>query len=190
MGISISESTDVFHVPFASPNNDGTPEASFVDIKAHPEWIPVLPSCVGWPEVQSLLKVINAEKSPLMSLAADQAFATTNPPNPQAVLTSFVVMCLAEPSNQDKPTLRSMADLLQTRIDELMHRASHALRQRLDVQIRLELQPTHFHLHGIEGWSLMVMTSVYANETREARHIWGIVLQMLETALQAYHDER
>ncbi len=34
------------------------------------------------------------------------------------------------------------------------------------------------------------MKYVYANETREARHIWGIVLQMLETAFQAYHHER
>lgn len=190
MGISISESTNVFHVPFSSPNNDGTPEAVFVDVKARPEWIPVLPSCVGWPELQSLLKVINAPQSPLMSLAAAQDFVTGHPSDRQSVLVSFVVLCLAEPSDQDRPAMRSMADFLRARIDELMHNTSDALGQRLDVEIRLELQPTRFHLHQVDGWSLTVMTSVRADETQEARKIWGVVLRVLETALQAYYEER
>jgi len=188
MGISISESTNVFHVPFSSFNNDGIPEDGFVDLKAHPEWIPVLPSCIGWPEMQSFLKVINAPKSPLMSLAAAQNFITGDPSGSQ--LTSFVVLCLAEPSDRDKPVIWSMADFLRARIDELMHEASNILRKRLDVEIRLELQPTRFHLHGVEGWSLTVMTSVCADETQEARKIWGIVLRVMETALQAYSEER
>ncbi len=187
MGISISESTNVFHVPFSSPNNDGTPEAGFVDVKAHPEWIPVLPSCIGWPETQSLLKLINAPESPLMSLAAAQHFVAGSPANRQ--LASFVVLCFADPSDRDKSAIRNMADFLRARIDELMHVASDRLEQRLDVEIRLELQPTRFHLHGVDGWSLAVMTSVCADETHEARKIWGIVLRVLETALQAYYEE-
>ena len=186
MGISFSESTDVFHVPFSSFNNDGTPEDGYVDVKAHPEWIPVLPSCLGWPETQSLLTVINAPTSPLMSLAAAQNFIAGDP----SQLTSFVVMCPAEPSEQDKPVIKSLADFLRARIDELMHEASHALGQRLDVEIRLELQPTRFHLHGLDGWSLMVMTYVCADDIREARKLWGMVLRVMETALQAYWDER
>ena len=187
MGISVSESTDFFHVPFSSSNNDGTPEDGFVDVKAHPEWIPVLPSCLGWPETQGLLKVINASNSPLMSLAAAQNIIAGDPSRSQ--LTSFVVMCLAEPSEQDKPVIKRLADFLRARIDELMHEASHALGQRLDVEIRLELQPTRFHLHGLDGWSLMVMTYVCADDIREARKLWGMVLRVMETALQAYWDE-
>ena len=34
------------------------------------------------------------------------------------------------------------------------------------------------------------MTFVYEDLTQEARPIWGIALQALETALQAYCDER
>ena len=188
MGISIAESTDVFHVPFSSFNNDGTPEDGYVDLKAHPEWIPVLPSCLGWPEMQSLLKFINAPNSPMMSLAAAQHFVPGDASMSQ--LTSFVVLCPAEPSKQDKPAMRSLADFLRARIDELMHTVSHVLKQRLDVEIRLELQPTRFHLHGLDGWSLMVMAYVCADDIREARKIWGMVLQVLETALQAYWDER
>lgn len=188
MGISIAESTNVFHVPFSSFNNDGTPEDGFIDLKAHPEWIPVLPSCIGWPEMQSFLTVINAPNSPWMSLAAAQNFLTDDPSKSQ--LTSFFVICMAEPSEQDKPAMMSLADFLRSRIDELMHAASQALGQRLDVEIRLELQPTRFHLHGLDGWSLMVMAYVCADDIREARKIWGTVLQVLETALQAYWDER
>ncbi len=47
MGIDIAEQTETFHVPFGSPNSESTPETSYVDVKAHPEWIPVLPSCLG-----------------------------------------------------------------------------------------------------------------------------------------------
>ncbi len=188
MGISIAESTDVFHVPFSSSNNDGTPEDGYVDVKAHPEWIPVLPSCLGWPETQSLLTVINAPNSPLMSLAAAQNFIAGDPSRSQ--LTSFVVVCPVEPSEQDKPVIKSLADFLRARIDELMHEASHALKQRLDVEIRLELQPTRFDLYGVDGWSLMVMTYVCADEIREARKIWGVVLRVLEAALLAYWEER
>ena len=188
MGISVSESSDVFHVPFSSFNNDGTPEDGYVDLKAHPEWIPVLPSCLGWPEMQSLLKFINAPDSPMMSLAAAQHFVPGD--SSMSQLTSFVVLCPAEPSEQDKPAMKNLADFLRARIDELMHTASHALKQRLDVEIRLELQPTRFHLHGVDGWSLMLMTYVRADEIREARKIWGVVLRVLETALLAYWEER
>lgn len=188
MGISIAENTDVFHVPFSSFNNDGTPEDGYVDLKAHPEWIPVLPSCLGWPEMQSLLKVINVTNSPMMSLAAAQNVISGDSSGSQ--LTSFVVMCMANPSEQDKPAMRSLADFLRATIDEFMHEASHALGQRLDVEIRLELQPTRFHLHGVDGWSLMVMTYVRADEIREARKIWGVVLRVMEAALLAYWEER
>lgn len=175
-------------MPFSSFNNDGTPEDGYVDLKAHPEWIPVLPSCLGWPEMQSLLKVINTPHSPMMSLAAAQNFISGDPSKSQ--LTSFVVTCMANPSEQDKPAMRNLADSLRVQIDELMHEASQTLRQRLDVEIRLELQPTRFHLHGIDGWSLMVMTYVCAGEVREARQIWGMVLRILEAALRAYWDGR
>ena len=187
MGISVSESSNVFHVPFSSFNNDGTPEDGFVDLKAHPEWIPVLPSCLGWPEMQSLLQVINAPHTPLMSLAAAQHFVPGDSSRSQ--LASFVVLCPAEPFEQDKRVIKSLADFLRARIDELMHEASRALKQRLEVEIRLELQPTRFHLHGLDGWSLMVMTYVCADDIREARKLWGMVLRVMETALQAYWDE-
>ena len=115
MGISVSESSNVFHVPFSSFNNDGTPEDGFVDLKAHPEWIPVLPSCIGWPEMQSLLHVINAPQTPLMSLAAAQHFVPGD--SSMSRLTSFVVLCPAEPSEQDKPAMKNLADFLRARID-------------------------------------------------------------------------
>ena len=188
MGISVSESSNVFHVPFSSFNNDGTPEDGFVDLKAHPEWIPVLPSCIGWPEMQSLLHVINAPQTPLMSLAAAQHFVPGD--SSMSRLTSFVVLCPAKPSEQDKPAMKNLADFLRVRIDELMHAASQALKQRLDVEIRLELQPTRFHLHGVDGWSLMVLTYVCADEIREARKIWGVVLRVLERALPTYWEGR
>jgi len=71
-----------------------------------------------------------------------------------------------------------------------MQKASDVLGQRPDIETRLELQPARFHLYGIDGWSLTMMTAVCANEPDAARKIWGLVLRVLETALQAYDDER
>jgi hypothetical protein len=109
MGIDIAEQTETFHVPFGSPNSNGTPEASYVDVKAHPEWIPVLPSCLGWPETQTLLTIINSPISPFMSLAADQGFTWAEAVERHRVLTSFVAVCFADVSLNTKGMLKKAA---------------------------------------------------------------------------------
>ncbi len=96
MGIRIAESPATFHVPYGPLNSDGTPEASFVDLKTHPEWVPVIEPCLGWPETRELLQSINSPTSPLMSLAASQGFTSPGQPEFQVVLTSFVTLCYAE----------------------------------------------------------------------------------------------
>ncbi len=188
MGIYIAEQTETFHVPFGSPNSEGTPEASYVNVKAHPEWIPVLPSCVGWPETQALLKIINSPTSPFMSLAADQGFTWGEAVERQMVLTSFVTLCFADVSLNTKEPIRELAQELQHRLDDLLQRTSNKLGQRLYVQIRLELQPTRFHDHEIEGWSLMILMATSANEKRLARYTWGLGMTALQTAMKDYNS--
>jgi hypothetical protein len=75
MAIVVSEGTSLFHVPYGPSISDGSLEASFIDLKTHPNLIPVLPPCMGWPETQELLQLVNAPRSPFMSLAADQSYA-------------------------------------------------------------------------------------------------------------------
>lgn len=187
MGISIAEHEETFHVPFGSPNSEGTPEASYVDVKAHPEWIPVLPSCVGWPETQTLLKIINAPSSPFMSLAADQHFRWGEAVERQMVLTSFVTLCFADVSLNMKETIKDVAQGLQRRMDEILQQTCNKLGQRLYIKIRLEIQPTRFHDHQSDGWSLMILMAASANEKRLARYKWGLAMTALQTALQEYH---
>jgi len=71
MGILLSESSTYFHVPYGQDIAYGSLEARFIDLKANPQMIPVLPPCVGWPETQELLTQINRAQSPYMTLAAD-----------------------------------------------------------------------------------------------------------------------
>jgi hypothetical protein len=186
MGIYIAEQTETFHVPFGSPNSEGTPEASYVDVKAHPEWIPVLPSCVGWPETQGLLKIINSPTSPFMSLAADQGFTWAEAVEQQIVLTSFVTVCLAEVSLNTKEAMRDFAQELQHHMDHHLQHTTNKLGQRLHINIRLEIQPTRFHDHDWEGWSLMILMAASANEKRLARNNWSLGITALETAIKAY----
>ena len=75
MGICVTERQEPFQVPFGTKNSEGTPEASFWDLKHHPEWISVLPSSIGWPETQALLQIVNSSSSSFLSLAADQEWA-------------------------------------------------------------------------------------------------------------------
>ena len=188
MGIYIAEHSETFHVPFGSPNSDGTPEACYVDVKAHPEWIPVLPSCVGWPETQALLKTINSPTSPFMSLAADQGFTWGETTDQQTVLTSFVIVCFADILLNTKDTLRDFAQELQHRLDDLMQHTCNKLGQRLYVKIRLELQPTRFHHHQMDGWSLMLLMAASAHEKRLARYNWGLGMAALQQAMKDYDD--
>lgn len=186
MGIYIAEQTQTFHVPFGSPNSEGTPEASYVDVKANPEWIPVLPSCVGWPETQALLKTLNTSTSPFMSLATDQGFTWAEAIERQIVLTSFVTVCFADVSLNSKETIRDFAQELQHRLDNLLQHTTNKIGQQLDIKIRLELQPTRFHDYGIEGWSLIILMAASANEKRLARYNWGLGITALETAIKEF----
>lgn len=96
MGILVSEGTSLFHVPYGPSISDGSWDASFIDLKANPNLIPVLPPCVGWPEIQELLQLVNAPHSPFMTLAADQSFAKGPDPTRPVILVSFVTVCFAE----------------------------------------------------------------------------------------------
>ena len=187
MGIYIAEHADTFHVPFGSPNSEGTPEASYVDVKSHPEWIPVLPSCVGWPETQTLLKIINSPTSPFMSLAADQDFTWGEAVERQMVLTSFVALCFADVSLNTKECIQDLAQELQQDLDHRFQHICNKLGQRLHIKVRLELQPTRFHEHDIDGWSLMILMAAPANEKRLARHIWGLGMTALQKAIQEFN---
>ena len=186
MGIYIAEQAETFHVPFGSPNSEGTPEASYVDVKAHPEWIPVLPSCVGWPETQNLLKVINARTSPFMSLAADQAFTWAEAVERQIVLTSFVTVCLAEVTLNTKEAIRDLAQEIQQQMDHHLQHTTNKLGQRLHMNVRLEIQPTRYHDDEWDGWSLMILMAASANEKRLARYNWSLGLSALEHAIKVY----
>ncbi len=186
MGIDITEQTETFHVPFGSPNSEGTPESSYVDVKRHPEWIPVLPSCLGWPETQALLKIINSPISPFMSLATDQEFTWGEAVERQRILTSFVAVCFADVLLNTKETIRDFAQALQHRLDIFLQHTCNKLGQRLHIKIRLELQPTRFHDHESEGWSLMIVIAASANEKRLARYHWGRAMTVLETAMKEY----
>lgn len=186
MGIYITEQSETFHIPFGSPNSEGTPEGSYVDVKTHPEWIPVLPSCVGWPETQALLTSINSSMSPFMSLATDQGFTWGEAVERQAVLTSFVALSFADILLNTKEGISNIAKNLQLRLDALLQKSCNKLGQPLHVTIRLEIQPTQFHDHEFEGWSLMILMAASSNEKRLARYNWGLAMTALETTIQDY----
>jgi len=181
--IPISEHSDVFHVPYGPPNSEGSPGGSFVNVKANPEWISVLPSCIGWPEIQRLLRVINAPMTPLMSLAADQGIAETKDADKPFALTSFVILCLADIPSNRQSSIRELANFFQHQLTDSIQDTADTLQRPLHLQVRLEIQPTHFHHHGFEGWSLMVLLAATEQDPRLARHTWSLGLRALEEAV-------
>lgn len=183
MGIRISQRDDVFHVPYGIPNNDGTPELNFVDLRAHPEWVPVLPPCVGWPETRGLLRAINAAESSLMSLATDQAFVRVNHPDHKTALTSFITLCYAQLARNEQVALTDLAEFLKGRTSELLQLASDMLKRRLFLDIVLEVQPTIFHVKPVRAWSLTVLTTAYGTDEGAARSTWGLGMRALQEAL-------
>ncbi len=183
MGITISENDVVFHVPYGLPNSEGTPEGGFVDVKANPAWIPVLPTCLGWPETQDLLRTVNAPESPLMTLASGQVFTETGHAEHKIALTSFVMLCYAEVARNGKPDMAEFAACLRARLSDHLQSATNELESPLYLQVTLELQPTVFHHHGIEGWSLSVLMAAFGVDEGDARRTWQVAMRALEAAL-------
>ena len=186
MGIVLSEGSKHFHVPYGPAITDGSLESRFIDLKTNPKMIPVLPSCVGWPETQELLTQINKARSPFMTLATDQSYATGPDPNRPVILVSFVTLCFAEISHNAKDLLSDLATYLQPQMDELLQDVSNILGHTLDLEIILEIQPTVFHHHHIEGWSLTVMMVASGQEHHAVRGTWGYGIHALIDGLNAY----
>jgi len=186
MGILLSEGSTYFHVPYGPAITDGSLEARFIDLKAHPQMIPVLPSCVGWPETQELLTQINTAQSPFMTLAADQSYANGPDSNRPAILVSFVSLCFSEISHNAKDFLSDLVLYLQHQMDALLQDVSTFLDHTLDLEIILEIQPTQFHHHHIQGWSLTVMMVASGQEHQAVRETWGYGIHALIDGLNAY----
>ena len=186
MGILVSEGTSLFHVPYGPSLTDGSLDASFIDLKANPSLIPVLPPCVGWPETQELLQHINRARSPFMTLAADQSFAKGPDPARPVILVSFVTLCFAEISHNTKDILSDLTAFLQVQMDILLQEICTSLGHSLDLEVVLEIQPTHYHTQHVHGWSLTAMMIASGQEHHEVRGIWGWGIQALMDVLKAY----
>jgi hypothetical protein len=186
MGISLPEGSKHFHVPYGPTITDGSLESQFINLKTHPHMIPVLPPCVGWPETQELLTQINKTLSPFMSLAANQQFAKGPDPHRPVILVSFVTLCFEEISHNAKDLLADLVLYLQRQMDELLQDVSTMLNQSLDLEIILEIQPTQFHHHHIQGWSLTVMIVASGQEHYAVRGAWAYGISALIDGLNTY----
>jgi hypothetical protein len=186
MGILISESSTHFHVPYGPDITYGSLEARFIDLKTNPQMIPVLPPCIGWSETQELLTQINTAQSPFMTLAADQSYANGPDTNRPVILVSFVSLCFAEISHNTKDFLSDLVLYLQRQMDALLQDVSTILEHSLDLEIILEIQPTQFHHHHIQGWSLTVMMVASGQDHHTVRETWGYGIHALIDGLTAY----
>ena len=186
MGILLSESSTYFHVPYGPDITYGSLETRFIDLKTDPQMIPVLPPCVGWPETQELLTQINTAQSPFMTLAADQSYADGPDTNRPVILVSFVSLCFAEISHNTKDFLSDLVLYLQRQMDALLQDVSTILEHSLDLEIILEIQPTQFHHHHIQGWSLTVMMVASGQDHHTVRETWGYGIHALIDGLTAY----
>jgi hypothetical protein len=186
MPIRISETARIFKVPYGAStlaNSEGTPDDRFVDLKANPSWAGVIPPCIGWPETADLLRAVNAPDAPFMTLAADQGVTAVDHDGLKAALVSFVVVCYAEFERNQKPALTDAAGTVKRRLDELLVSASDELQRPLDLSVVLELQPTIFHQHGTEGWSLSILMAAYGEDEGDARLIWRVGMMAVQQAL-------
>lgn len=188
MGILLSERTEIFHVPYGPLSHDGDLNTGFVDVKANLAFIPVLAPCIGWPETQELLRSINAPHSPFMSLATHQCFLDGQHQDHPVILLSFVTLCLAEFTHNDKAMITDLATFLHCQMDHLLQEISDSLQQRLHLEVVLESQPTAFHHAKVDGWSLTIFMTASGQKHHIVRGTWGWGMQALIDALRGYHS--
>jgi hypothetical protein len=188
MGILLSERTEIFHVPYGPLSHDGDLNAGFIDVKANPTLIPVLPPSIGWPETRELLQSINTPPSPFMSLATHQCFLDGQHPDQPVMLISFVTLCLAELTHNHKAMIADLATFLQGQMDHLLQEISESLQQRLYLEVVLESQPTAFHHAGVDGWSLTIFMAASGQEHHTVRETWGWGIQAAIDSLEGYRS--
>jgi hypothetical protein len=157
-----------------------------MNLKTHPQMIPVLPPCIGWLETQELLTQINKSQSPFMTLAADQHYTDGPDPHRPVILVSFVTLCFKEISHNAKDVLSDLVLYLQGQMNELLQNVSMLLSTSLDLEIILEIRSTQFHHHHIQGWSLTVMMVASGQESHTVRGTWGYGIHALIDGLTAY----
>jgi hypothetical protein len=186
MGIVLPEGSKQFHVPYGPATSDGSLEARFIDLRMNPHLIPVLPPYLGWPETQELLTRINKKQSPFMTLATDQSYTKGPDPHRPIILVSFVSLCFAEIPHNAKDLLSDLANYLQQQMNDVLQDASTMLEHTMDLEIIIEIQPTQFHFHQIQGWSLTVMMIASGQEHHAVRGTWGWGIQALIDGMNAY----
>lgn len=183
MGINISETDTVFQVPYGLHNSEGTQNYGFVDLKAQPALVAVLPECLGWPETRELLEAINAPATPYMTLGTDQGCSPSDQPELRATLTSYVDLCFADVERNAKEAVRELAEGLHARMSGMLQTASNELELTLFLNVTLELQPTKFRDKGVDGWSLTVWLTAAGRDEGDARATWRIGMKALQLAL-------
>jgi hypothetical protein len=97
-----------------------------------------------------------------------------------------VTLCFAEISHNAKDLLSDLVTYLQPLMDELLQDVSTMLHHTLDLEIILEIQPTFFHHHHLDGWSLTVMMIASGQEHYTVRGTGGYGIHALIDGLNAY----
>ena len=95
-------------------------------------------------------------------------------------------LCFAEISHNAKLFISDLVIYLQLQMDIILQNASIMLDQSLDLEIILEIQPTFFHHHHIEGWSLTVMIIASGQKHHAVHGTWGYGVHALIDGLNAY----
>lgn len=180
MGIRISETSSLLQVPYGPSTNDGVPqETGFIDLKANPAWVGVVPSALGWPEAQALLGALNAPTSPFMTLASAQGFSMPDEVPEGVVLSSFVTVCFADWPANSRSALTRLALGLRDGMDGALQAVATYLGRSVDLRVVLELQPTRFGPEGIEGWSMTVWMAAPGRDVEASRATWRLGLEAL-----------
>ncbi|MGE0474376.1 MAG: hypothetical protein AB7P17_12145, partial [Nitrospirales bacterium] len=113
-------------------------------------------------------------------------FAKGPDPARPVILTSFVTVCFAEISHNAKHILTDLTAFLRVHMKDLLQEISTSLGHPLDLEVILEIQPTHYRTQRVHGWSLTVMIIGSGQEHHAVRGLWGWGIQALMDALKAY----
>ncbi len=162
-------------IPYRSENHEASVNYGFMDLKADPTLIPLVPEVQDWPEFEVLLKAVNSSRSVFRSLGCEKSFSEhrdLSSPHLTTKLVSYIDIAFDDIALNTNMVM----------FEEMMGAyKSFAQDQEFDrfVKFDPELTETRFTKEGVSGWCISIWVAGFGTSEDEARRAWSTVILAL-----------
>lgn len=159
-------------------HQDGHENSGYMDLKADPEAVSLVPEVDGWPELAQFLITINAAASPLESVGCEKGYFPTEVDGKPAIrLGSYIDVIFTDAAlNDGAENLLLLASRLAQAVEGC---------EQWWAQVEISLNRFKYVAEADLPWGLMIRVSNCGRTEEEAREFWSETLRRLGDAIMS-----